>query len=331
MSQFKKVLVPVLKILVAAAIIFYLVKKGALNFSVLAQVEVKWLVLFFSFVLLNIVINVFRWGLLLRGQKLVVSWLELFKLSFIGLFFNYAMPGGVGGDVVKGIYLVKEHPQHKMSAAMSIFMDRVVGFFVMTITSSLAILWNYQALDEHPQLKAIALAIAGLCLCFTVFFAFSLSLRIRQSHSIEKIFLKIPLGKKIQQVYLSLHSYRKCPKELGLAMLISFVSQFFSIYMFYLLGVALGIELNAILYFFIVPAGMIVMALPISPAGVGVGQVAFMYLFNLVLKGESSFGATAITLNQVIQLCWGLVGAIFYIQRKGSHAGQRESLRPQES
>ena len=33
-------------------------------------------------------------------------------------------------------------------------------------------------------------------------------------------------------------------------------------------------------YFFLVPVGTVVQALPISPAGIGVGQAAFFFLFN---------------------------------------------------
>ena len=166
---------------------------------------------------------------------------------------------------------------------------------------------------------------------FLLFFSFSLSLRIRQSHFIEKFFKILPFGTKFRQIYLSLHAYRKCPRELLAAIAISFASQFLGTYFFFMVGQFLHIELALSLYLFIVPAGMIVMALPISPAGVGVGQVAFLYLFNLLLGTDSHFGATAVTLSQVIQLCWAMIGAIFYIQRRGSHADQRTSIRDEAS
>jgi hypothetical protein len=62
--------------------------------------------------------------------------------------------------------------------------------------------------------------------------------------------------------------------------------------------------------------GIIVQALPISPAGIGVGQAAFFFLFNLSLGKESQLGPTAITMIQIMQFMWGLVGAYFYLQRK---------------
>lgn len=232
---------------------------------------------------------------------------------------------------IKDVYLVKDQPTHKYAAAVSIFMDRAIGFFVMTIVASSALIINWQIVAKSQPLTAIAFAIFLLTFSFFVFFGFSLSLTIRESHFIEKFFKILPLGEKFRQVYLSLHAYRKCPRELFLSIATSFVSQFFGTYFFYFIGQMLHVDLPLGVYLFIVPAGMIVMALPISPAGVGVGQVAFLYLFNLLLGPDSHFGATAVTLSQVIQLCWSLLGAIFYIQRRGSNASQRTSLRDEAS
>ncbi len=330
--KFTNIFIQTGKLALAIGLIFYLVHRGSLDFSVFSQIaRPSLLSLLFGVMFLCLYLNNIRWHFLVTGQGIKIKSLELFKLTFIGLFFNYAMPGGVGGDVVKGVYMVKDQPEHKYSAAVSIFMDRAIGFFVMTIVASLALIFNWELVQSSHPLTAIAAVIFALAMMFFLFFGFSLSLRIRQSHFIEKFFKILPFGSKFRQVYLSLHSYRKCPRELFAAILISFASQFIGTYFFFLVGQILHIELALGLYLFIVPAGMIVMALPISPAGVGVGQVAFLYLFNLVLGKESHFGATAVTLSQVIQLCWALLGAIFYIQRKGSHADQRASLRDEAS
>lgn len=331
-QNFTKILLQIAKIALAIGLIYYLIHRGSLDFSVFSQVaQPQYLAILFFLILLGIYLNNIRWHFLVKGQGIHIKDLEILKLTFIGLFFNYAMPGGVGGDVVKGVYMVKDLPEHKYASAVSIFMDRAIGFFVMTIVASIALVFNWNVVQSSRSLTAIALAIFALTVAFFLFFGFSLSLRIRESHFIEKFFKILPFGNKLRQIYLSLHSYRKCPRELTIAILISFVSQFTGTYFFYFLGQILHVELAMGLYLFIVPAGMIVMALPISPAGVGVGQVAFLYLFNLFLGSDSHFGATGVTLSQVIQLCWALIGAVFYIQRRGSNAGQRTSLRDEAS
>ncbi len=331
-QNFIKILTPIAKVALAVGLIFYLIHRGSLDFSVFSQVaKPSSLAVLFVLTFFGLYLNNIRWHFLVKGQGIRIKDLELLKLTFIGLFFNYAMPGGVGGDVVKGVYMVKDQPEHKYASAVSIFMDRAIGFFVMTIVASMAFLFNWSLVRSSRPLMAIAFAIFALTLGFFVFFGFSLSLKIRESHFVEKFFKILPFGNKFRQIYLSLHSYRKCPRELLIAFAISFVSQFTGTYFFYFLGQILHVDLAIGLYLFIVPAGMIVMALPISPAGVGVGQVAFLYLFNLLLGADSHFGATAVTLAQVIQLCWALLGAVFYIQRRGTHASQRTSIRDEAS
>ncbi len=327
-QNFSKNLMTIGKVALAVGLIYYLIHRGSLNFSVFAEVaQPLSIFMLFLVMLIGLYLNNIRWGVLLQGQGIVIGQLELLKLTFIGLFFNYAMPGGVGGDVIKGVYLVKDQPHHKYASAVSIFMDRAVGFFVMTIVASLSLVYNWSRVSTSPKLMTLALAIFALTIGFFLFFSFSLSLTIRESRFIEKFFKILPFGEKFRQIYLSLHSYRKAPKALAIAILISFISQFTGTYFFYIVGQILHVDLPLDIYLFIIPAGMIVMALPISPAGVGVGQVAFLYLFGLVLNTNSNFGATAVTLSQVIQLCWSLIGAIFYIQRKGTHADQRTSVR----
>ncbi len=71
---------------------------------------------------------------------------------------------------------------------------------------------------------------------------------------------------------------------------------------------------NAIL--FAVPMGFLVTALPIAPAGVGVGQVAFAYLFQAYLQSDTQFGANSITAYQLSAVAWAIVGAFLYLRRK---------------
>jgi hypothetical protein len=62
-----------------------------------------------------------------------------------------------------------------------------------------------------------------------------------------------------------------------------------------------------------------VTALPIAPAGIGVGQVAFNYLFQAYLQKPTGFGATAMTAIQLSTVCWALIGAVLYLRRRRPH------------
>jgi uncharacterized membrane protein YbhN (UPF0104 family) len=79
-------------------------------------------------------------------------------------------------------------------------------------------------------------------------------------------------------------------------------------------------------YFFIVPIGLTVSAIPILPGGIGVGQVAFYTLFQWVGYPHPEQGATLCTLMQVYTILFNCVGAIFYLKFKRRPHEQRPAM-----
>lgn len=305
-----------LKIVFAIGLIVWMVREGALNFGAFAKLSSPLLIaLAIGSSFFQVFVNNYRWLLLLRGQGFESTVGRTLPLSFIGMFFNFAMPGGVGGDVVKGYYVLQDHPEQKLAAAMSIFVDRLVGFFVMIAMAFLAVFFNFDAVTHSKELTSIAIAVSALFGAFLVFFGLSLS-RVLQASWADRAFAKIPAGGKLKRIYEVLHAYRRAPRELALAILLSFVSQSSVIGFVAVVGHALGeTSIPLMVYCFLVPLGIVVQALPISPAGIGVGQAAFYYLFNSYLGRESDLGPTAMTVIQLVSFGWGLVGAYFYLHR----------------
>ncbi len=308
----------VFKFALAVALIYWLYRAGVLDPKTFVQLATPGLILFcLACVFALIFINNYRWLKLLQGQGFETTVRRTLPLSLIGMFFNFAMPGGVGGDVVKGYYILQEHPKQKFAAAVSIFMDRIMGFFVMIATAFFALLFNWDIVSKSNELKSVALAVTLLFLGFLVFFFLSLSKLLQQSDLSRLLFEKLPGGGKIRHVYEALHSYRRSPGALAIAVLLSAGTQLVLVGFTYAIGKQMGedtIPLSA--YFFLVPVGTVIQALPISPAGIGVGQAAFYFLFSHYLGRESALGPTSATAMQLLSFAWGLVGAFFYLRRK---------------
>lgn len=306
-----------LKILLAVGLIVWMVKRGALDFGAMARLATPGLILFcLACVFCQIFVNNYRWLCLLRGQGFDTNIRRTLPLSLIGMFFNFAMPGGVGGDVVKGYYLLQDNPSRRFAAAVSIFMDRMIGFFIMIATAFLALFLNWDVVAHTPQLQSIAYGVSVLFMGFLVFFAISFSRRLGQHPFMNALFNKMPLGNRFRSLYETLHSYRAQPKALFLAMLMSGFNQILLVAFTVAIGEAMGIDIPLAAYFFLVPIGTVAQALPISPAGIGVGQAAFFFLFNLYLHTESQLGPTSVTAMQLSSFAWGLLGAFFYLRRK---------------
>jgi uncharacterized membrane protein YbhN (UPF0104 family) len=333
-KKLKQAATTIAKIGFAVGLIFWMINRGAFNISDFSRlISPAFLAFAVLSVFLQIYINNYRWLLLLRGQGIESSILHTLPLSFIGLFFNYAMPGGVGGDVVKGYYLLQDLSgqssgtsnasdpaqlrRKKFAGALSIFMDRMMGFFVMIAMAFLALFFNWKTVIESRQLLGLAIAVAGLFLGFMVFFFLSLSRILQKPWVDHLLFRTLPGGNKLRVIYDTLHSYRAMPMILIRSIGLSAVSVGLIVLFVYVIAKIMGFEeIPFSVFCFLVPVGVVVLALPISPAGIGVGQAAFFFLFNLYLGKESQLGPTAITVMQVVQLGWGLVGALFYLQRK---------------
>ena len=72
------------------------------------------------------VIVALRWWLLLRSQAIFIKFSAAVRLHFLGLFYNNFLPSSVGGDLVRAWY-VTHHTDKGFEAALSVFVDRVIG------------------------------------------------------------------------------------------------------------------------------------------------------------------------------------------------------------
>ena len=109
----KTILKNVFKFGLMAGIIYYLYAKGLLDFSRVRAVLADPVVVAVGIcvILGTSTLCVMRWRMLLAGQGIRISFGDAFRLTFIGMFFNTALPGAVSGDVVKGYYIVKQQPE----------------------------------------------------------------------------------------------------------------------------------------------------------------------------------------------------------------------------
>ena len=310
-----------LKIAVAVGLIFWIYQRGALDPEALkVAFEPRAFLILGGLVVLQVLFANARWLALLKGQGFQATTRKTFPLTLIGLFFNYAMPGSVGGDIVKGFYLAQDFPEQKLAAGVSVFMDRLIGFFVMVLSGSLAIVAFYDRLDHDPRLVAIGSATLLVTLAFILILAFSLSRRLQAPiRFFAKYLERLPIKKivaTIQDIYRAMHSYRYRTRELLMAVIFSSINQALLIAFFYFAAQLLGEgQIPISTFWFCIPIGLVATAIPISPAGVGVGQMVFFFLFQSAVGAPTQVGTVGITLLQVFQFLLGLVGAVFYLRR----------------
>jgi uncharacterized protein (TIRG00374 family) len=314
----KNILFQVLKVAFSLGLIFWLVQSGKLNFKALLNLlQPQYLALALFLLGANMYLTSERWRVLLLTQShRLPSW-QTFKLTLIGIFFNFAVPGGVGGDLIKAFYFAKDHPESKMVAATSVLMDRVLGLYGMTVMALLAMIFDWQHVQANPSLHFLWLLVLVLFLGFNVALGLIFSQKMYDGGAFKGLLEKLPLHTKTVRIYDSLHYYGRNLKFVVGSVLISLLAQTFTILFMILAGSVSGMGHMAwSTYFLVAPLGFMATAIPVSPAGVGIGQAAFYFLFNLYSGETTDLGPTVITAVQVGTFVFGLIGAFFYMQRK---------------
>ena len=314
-SNIKQWLIPVLKLSVALGLIWWLVDSGKFDLQSMAKINRPevWFVGMTLFVG-TLLFNTKRWQMLLRLENIDITYRETFALSIIGIFFNFVIPGGVGGDVVKGGYLMQSYKNKKMFIGWSLFVDRAFGMLALMIFSGLAGLLFYNQLEGEIKFSIYSLSILIL-LGIGSFFAFVI---FSPKQKMEDLLFRHPM---VEKIFYPLYFFFKKPKAIALPMALSFLSQSCTISIPFILSIFLGVDIPWWAFAILVPFGMLAIIVPIAPAGLGVGQMAFYYLFEKVVQ-EGEFAVLAITFLQVSQFIIGLLGGVvFVLYKKGEKSG----------
>ena len=121
----------------------------------------------------------------------------------------------------------------------------------------------------------------------------------------------------------SLHQYRQKPLVLLTCYLMSLFIQIVAISLLLPLVSAMGASIPLPLLAFLAPLGILILNVPITPLGLGIGQVAFVTLFRIAGL-EGSLGAELCTLLQLTNFVTFFVGglAALWWPSKAKHAAQ---------
>lgn len=318
-KKIKSTLVLVVKLSLAAGLIVWMSKSGKLELDQLRilidRPEIFALNLFL-WIFVGLFLGTLRWRSLLKGMNIDVSLKRAMQLQAIGFFFNSAMPGAVGGDVIKAVYLLRESNSKKRTPAMmSIILDRVVGLFGLFTLAIFTTSFSFRSLYESPTMRPMLFFIYGFILVGIVLGTIVFFPHKEGADPVEKFLQKdFKVIRMLAKIYAALRSYRKRPRYLVYAWLISIVCQFFW-FMFYvtLTEILSTGEVNVAALGAVFPIGILTTAIPVTPGGLGVGHVAFAKLYETI--GLSS-GATVFNIACLGQLGLNLLGIVPYLFSK---------------
>src|SRR5215471_7713717 len=101
-----------------------------------------------------------------RAQGMFMSWRRATMLFFVGLFFNLFMPGYTGGDFARLYYLMREFPQKKKEAILTVVMDRLIGVAALFVTAVFTTTLRWQWLQKTPQATVLLWVLIAMLVGF---------------------------------------------------------------------------------------------------------------------------------------------------------------------
>jgi uncharacterized membrane protein YbhN (UPF0104 family) len=299
----KKLVFLAVKMSISALLLAVIFRKAGLQsvYSYLLSMDLRFFLASSLLHLLIVYIAALRWGLLL-DEKYPPG--KLFSLYLIGSFFNNILPGAVGGDTVKIYYLYRETRKGGASFG-SVFLDRYIGL------AGLFFIGFVSGLFAFSDLKTIGMQwiIPSMIAVFIVVSLIVFGLRIGRRFAV------------IRDFYEYLHKYRREKRTLLKAFVLSLIIQTISIGVIYVVALGIGQRLTFTALFVFVPIIITVTALPISIAGLGVRESAFVLLFGLV--GVPPQESVAISFLWFLAVATAsLLGLIEYLRFRNTRSGQ---------
>ncbi len=277
------------------------------------------------------VLSAFRWTLLLKANEIYISKASAVGLTYLGLFYNNVMPGGVGGDLLKGWYVTRHCPENKrMEAAVSVFIDRALGLLAILVIGNIAALF----IERHISYRGFQLRWLPIVLLISISVPITvfLSQKLQRMLRVKDLIKRLPFGNTFSQIDDAIQFYKHHKGTVLYSLVLTLILQVSGTVAFWFLTQSLQFETVRFVHCLAVMpmTALVSIAIPV-PGGMGVVEGSIMYLFCVIINPEdpasalAQAAALALMNRIVIMYICSLPGAL--IPLLGGHLPKREELK----
>lgn len=260
-------------------------------------------------------IGAVRWRALLLRASLPVRFASALRATLIGLFSNNFLPTGYGGEAVRA-WIVGRSGKSLARAFASVGVDRASGFVCLLVLAWIAVIVKVGGVPSRALLL-LALASAGFGLAGVLVLV---AIRRRGLGRFLPNQVR-PWGSEVMGV---LRTYARDRALLMQVVAIGLAYQFVAVLGYWLIAKSLGLDLDPTTLALVVPTVLLAALLPISIAGLGVREGAFV-----VLLAPFGVSAADATLMSLLALSAGAIasspGGIAIVYDPGRRPGRADA------
>ncbi len=310
----KKALIRTAQAIFTIAILIYLFnspEKRAQMGAAFSRADPHWMLIGLPVAFVGEIANIIRWKILLRVQGMRIGWLRLAQLFFVGLFFNLFMPGYTGGDFARLFYSMREFPDRKKEAVLTIVMDRLIGMLALVLTAVVTTILRWQWLQQTPQASFFAWVLIFMLIGFSALVGGSFLISgLKLANRLPRHF---PFRERVIESSEAYHLFAKERVSLAWAFALSFPVLFSFYGAFYCAARAVHATVSFLDVFTIMPIVTSIISLPITPGGLGFRESLFEILMRDLVGVPGEVGILISLLGFSYFFLFGLIGGICYL------------------
>jgi len=313
----KRLLGRLLRVLVTSLLLAFVLSRVDLHdlWAHLRGLDPQLLVLGYLLHLSMVLLNAWRWQMLVAAQGTRLGLARLTSYYLVGIFFNTFTPTSIGGDVTRVIDLAK-HTGRRSTALASVLVERIVGLFVLLPVSlfGLAAAYRHILAGRSVLLYLEGLLVVVLAAAFALVRVDRARALIGRIPIVGRLAAKPGVTRRVASVQEALDVYRGRGALLSAVFWISLASRVVWIISCYVFAVALGIRAPLSAFFLVIPLVEVARMVPISLSGLGIREGAIVLLFSYF----GVIASAALGLSILIYapfLLNGLAGGLIYALR----------------
>lgn len=319
----RRTIVTIIKIVLAIAILTYLVFQAREGVARLAERSLSWpfLAAAFAFSITTVTLSFVRWHILVRALNINVRLVDSLRLGALGFALNFVSPGSIGGDFFKAVFLAHGHPGQRPEAVATVLADRILGLLTQLAMASCGILATGLLHTGSPTIHLLCSTILIAAAVGWTGFLITMVVSGFSGGQIAERANAIPIvGKTASRLLGAIQAYRRQVPKLLAAFGVSSLVALCLVTAFYL--VARGLQIEAppwSQHVVIVPVAGLVGAIPLTPSGLGTTEFAIEELYKAMPNGASVHkgDGTLVGLGRrVTDIVVALAGLAFYLSHR---------------
>jgi hypothetical protein len=271
----------------------------------------------------NAIVVTWRWERVVAAIDAALPPWRLLKTVVITLFFNQVLPSTVGGDGMR-VWLLRGLGRPIGLAFRSVLIDRLLGFLGLLLLAMIGALYLLATLENPGPAWVIALvSLGGLIVIVTAPWV----VRLLGWLPIDAV--RRNLTAVAKEVDIVVQSKRRLLQLVG----VSILGQLALSGAIVLLADGLGVPLDPVGAFAVVPGVMIVSAIPISIAGWGLREGTMVVGLGLLGVSQGDAALVSIAFGLLL-LIFGLLGGLLWLmqgEKRPRDAELRDMAVPSES